>query len=263
MNSENTDLPELAPGTRLSLPQAFLLLCLKEKEGTLLADTLRAQHGLAGAILAELALTGAVTIEEGEGPEPHRERRFRLRRTQSGHDVHAVYVHVQEKFAHDDGDGTFGGLLTNVCANALAKIRRSRHLQTATDWVSDLAPAGLRHLIAEPLVQAGILDRRKRRLWGIIPLTSYPEVRPEVEERLREHIGQRIAGAHQGTAAAVLLGLLQATGLTRKVLGTDVDQEQVSEIVCSAALPTAVQEAVQAAYFATVSSVAATGTDLS
>ncbi len=250
----NAELPELIPGTRLSLPQAFLLFCLKEKEGTLLADTVRAQHGLAGAILAELALAGAIKIDDEADGKP--ERRFRLRRTVKGHDVNAVFVHPTGLPDADEA-------LTNVCANALAKIRRSRHTQTATDWVSDLAPAGLRHLIAQPLIDAGVLTRRKRRLWGLIPLTSYPEARPEVEEQLRAHVAARLAGEHKGEAAAALLGLLQATGMTAKVLGAQLDVERVSAVVASAALPTAVQEAVQAAYFATVASVSATGTDLS
>lgn len=252
----NAELPELIPGTRLSLPQAFLLFCLKEKEGTLLADTIRAQHGLAGAILAELALAGAISIDDYSDGDGKPERRFRLRRTVKGHDVNAVFVHTVSLQDAEDG-------LTNVCANALAKIRRSRHTQTATDWVSDLAPAGLRHLIAEPLIEAGVLARRKRRLWGMIPLASYPEVRPEVEEQLRAHVAARLDGEHEGEAAAALLGLLQATGMTAKVLGPNLEPERVSAVVASAALPTAVQEAVQAAYFATVASVTATGTDLS
>ena len=250
------ELPELIPGRRLSLPQAFLLFCLKEKEGTLLADTIRAQHGLAGAILAELALAGAITIDDYTVGDGKPERRFRLRRTTTGHDVNAVFVRTTTLPDVDEH-------LTNVCANALAKIRRSRHVQTATDWVSDLAPAGLRHLIAEPLIEAGVLARRKRRLWGMIPLASYPEVRPEVEDQLRAHVAARLAGEHDGVAAATLLGLLQATGITTKVLGSDVDAARLSTVVASAALPTAVQEAVQAAYFATVASVVATGTDLS
>ena len=234
------DLPTLGDGNRLSLPQAFLLLSLKEKEGTLLADTIRAQHGLAGAILAELALAEVLTIQTADSADS---------------DVHQQYVHVEK-----NAQPAFP--LTVVCANALSQIRRSKHQQSATDWVSDLAPSGLRHRVAEPLLDAGVLTRKRRWKFGLIPMTSYPEADPTVEIALREFLIDRGHHRNTSTSASVIIGLLQAVGMTRKVLGT-FEAAQLNAVVLEANLPHVVQQAVQAAYFATLASVSATGTDLS
>lgn len=168
----------------LSIPEELLLLALDDESGAGRSDL-----ALGGGLLAELAFLGAIEIE---------------------HDGKKAMVVVSD-----------GAVVEQpLFAECLADVSNSEKLRDATHWVQKFSTKkGLKGRIAEPLVERGILDERKRKLL-FFELTKYPESNPVPEAAMTERI--RVAIEHDHvvpdgrTAALITIG--NAAGLLSKNL---------------------------------------------
>lgn len=169
---------------RLTLPEEYALLALDDESGKIpfsLSET--ALHGLAGALLLELALRG----------------RLRL----SGRRVDVV-----------EGPPARDPLLNEV----LHELRWARKSRTVRQWVEKLARRRSWRRVVGGLARARILDERSHRVLGLFPARRYPTRTPQVEDEVRGRL-RRVAveGAAPDARTACLLVLVHATGLATRV----------------------------------------------
>jgi hypothetical protein len=153
-------------------------------------------HGLAGALLVELALAGRVAVTDGRlvvtDPTP-------------------------------TGRPLLDGALDRIGAEA--KPRRPK------DWIGRLG-RGLREQVLDDLVGAGVLRREAGRVLWVFPHTRFPSetgAEPAVETELRQRM--RAAVATDGPVTprtAALISLTKAVGLHRKVF-RDLPKDRVDQ----------------------------------
>lgn len=170
------------------LAEDLLLLLLDDEKGTLPWVNVDVRVPLGAAVLAELAIDGAVELE----PATSRWRR----------------PTVQETTAASDDD---------VLADALAIVAEKPRS------ADDLAPRvgkDLKERLGDRLVAQGVLERQDDRVLGLFPRTRWParSVTREAEVRRRlEDVVVRGAAADERTAA--LAGILQALDRLAPTLG--------------------------------------------
>lgn len=178
----------------LTVPQAFALLQI-EPDGRRAVDGQRLDTGLAGAVLADLALRGAVSLE--------------------GKVVRVI-------------DGSAIG--DPVLDGAIGTIAAAGSPRKATWWVSKLGKRPLRDDVLAGLVDRGLLSAEQRTTFGIFSSTSYPERDGGPEMVLRSAILEVLDGRSAPTPfTAATIGLLDATGSLRRQFGK-VDKALVQDI---------------------------------
>ncbi|MGN9775002.1 GOLPH3/VPS74 family protein [Micromonospora sp. H33] len=189
-------------------------------------------HGLAGALLVELAIAGRVAVADE-----------RLVVT----DLSPVGQHQLDE--------------------ALHRISEDPKRRRPKEWVTQLAK-DLPEQILDGLVTAGVLRRESDRVLWVFPRTRYPSStggEPEAETAARRLMSAAVAGdgpVDQRTAA--LLGLVHAVGLHRTLfreLPKDNVKRRLAEIGAgdwaSAATRTAITETQAAVLLATSAATAA------
>ncbi|TCK63110.1 GPP34 family phosphoprotein [Curtobacterium sp. PhB136] len=210
----------------LTVPQAFALL-LTDADGRRATDAQTFDPGLAGAVLADLALRGAVSLE--------------------GKDVRVV-----------DGSTTGDPVLDGV----LGTIAAAGAPRKAKWWVSRLGKRQLRDDVFASLVAGGLLSEEQRKTLGIFPSTAYPERDGGPEALLRSSIADVLATRSAPTpSTAAVIALLDATNTLRKQFGK-VDKALVREITsgnwASPAVKAVLEEIQMAAVMAIVAATTAT-----
>ncbi|MGY0003900.1 GOLPH3/VPS74 family protein [Micromonospora sp. I033] len=191
-------------------------------------------HGLAGAVLLELALAGRIEVIEG-------------------------------RLAVTDPAPTGVPLLDQ----ALATVAGDRP-RKPKDWIGRLAK-GLPDRVLDGLVGAGLLRRDSDRVLWVFPRTRYPSptgAEPAVETAARERMVAALAGDGPVDArTAALLTLTRAVGLDRKLfreLPGDRVKARLAEIAAgdwaSAATRKAIEETQAAVLVATTAATAAIAT---
>jgi hypothetical protein len=169
----------------LTLPQAFTLLLI-EADGKRAADANTLGIGIAGAILADLALRGAVSLEGGR-----------------------VTVQPTEATLDDD-----------VLEASRGSIAANGKPRPAKWWVSKLAGRETRDAVAMSLVALGLLGEEQRKILGVFNSTVYPEVDGAPEADLRSLVSAVLAEDEDPTPyLAALVALLDATGTLHKQFG--------------------------------------------
>ncbi|MEW9871809.1 GPP34 family phosphoprotein [Arthrobacter sp. HS15c] len=191
----------------LSLPQAFLLLATNDKDGEPDVPQAVLKAGLAGAILAELDLLGAIELQ--------------------GKHVRATGAAPQTDFQHQ-----------------LELIREKSRPHTPKRWVSMLESRAELHRVYEGMASLGIVDHVGERHLGLFKTTRYPEKNHAPEAALLEKISAALGGsaAGQGTAdggmspsgatdrrITALVGLLYSAELLGKVF-PGADQGRAREL---------------------------------
>lgn len=212
------------------IAEDLLLLLLDDRRGTPAS-----QHTdlcLGGAVLAELALLGAVTVSERKGM--WRSARVRV---------------VPGAVVEDE-----------VLRDGLALVAQKE--RSAQDLVRRLGK-GLRERLGERLVARGILQRRDERVLGLFPRTRWPEVDSTHEAQLRRQLTATLcAGAEPDERTGTLVALLSAVDRAHR----SVDHEGLSsrevrrrakQVAEGDWAADAVREAVQAATAATAAAIAA------
>ena len=131
----DADTPKAA---ELSLPQAFLLLATNDKDGKPEVPVFALRTTVAGAILAELDLLGAIGLE--------------------GKHVRATGVAPQTDFQHE-----------------LELIRGKSRPHTPKQWVSMLEGRAEVQRVYEGMASRGIVEHVGERHLGLFKWTRYPE----------------------------------------------------------------------------------------
>ena len=174
-----------SPSTHL-IAEDLLLLLLDDRKGTVSGAYTRTALG--GAVLVELALAEAVTVEE-------KTRAWRSAKVSAG--------------AAPAG-------LDPVLERARATIAEKE--RSAQDLVDRLGK-GLDDELAERLVQKGILERRDGRVLGLFPVTRWPAVDSAHEEAVRRSLtAALVEGAQPDARTAALVALLHAIGRAHKTV---------------------------------------------
>lgn len=130
--------PETPKAQALSLPQAFLLLATNDKDGTPEVPLFALRTTVAGAILAELDLLGAIELQG---------------------------KHVKATGAAPQTD----------CQHELERIRGKSRPHTPKQWVSMLEGRAEVQRVYEGMVSLGILEPVGEKHLGLFKSTRYPE----------------------------------------------------------------------------------------
>ena len=212
------------------LAEDLLLLLLDDEKGRL--RTSYADTVLGGALLTELALLGAVTVPE----------KTKVWRTAK---VHGTGTPVEDP------------LLQEALAVVALKER------SAEDLVTRLGK-GRRDVLAQRLVERGILQRRDTRLLGIFPRRRWPTLDASHEQDVRRSLTHvLVEGAEPDERTGALVALLAAIDRAHKVvdhegLSSHEVRKRAKQIAEGAWAARAVRDAIAAATAATAGAVAAT-----
>lgn len=171
----------------LSLYEEILLLALDDGAGT----TSQAgfyTNAMGGAILAELAMTGSITIDDDKKKKVNSVRRGRL-----------------------------GDPILDECLTMVAEAQKPKK---ASEWVGKFAGLkDLKHRGARQLVTKGVLAEETDTVLMIFKRTIYPEVDGGPEKDLRDRMKKAIFTETTDLDArtVVIIALAQAAGMMNKV----------------------------------------------
>ena len=175
----------------LTLFEELFLLALHEEKGAVIpAVASRLGYGLAGAVIAELALLGKVRVGEN--------RRLEL---------------LEENHTGDE-----------ILDKALDQIRESENIRKVTFWIRAFSdrPKQFNQHLAERLVNKGVLTQEDNHFGSVIPFVSAPEQKASarywIKSRLRALVFTLEEPDLRGLA---LLGLVHACGLSFLVFTKD------------------------------------------
>ncbi|MCY1218765.1 Golgi phosphoprotein 3 (GPP34) [compost metagenome] len=171
--------------TELSLPQAFLLLATNDTDGAPEVPAYILRTTVAGAILAELELLGAVRLE--------------------GKHVRATGTVPQSDFQHQ-----------------LELIRHKSRPHTPKRWVSMLEGRAEVQRAYEGMASKGIVDRVGEKHLGLFKSVRYPEKDHGPEAALLKKIHDALglkpsAAAPADARTTALIALLEAARLLDKM----------------------------------------------
>ena len=178
----------------LSLPQAFLLLATNDQHGTPEVPMYALRAALAGAILAELDLVGAIGLQ--------------------GKHVRATGAAPPTEFQHE-----------------LELIRGKSRPHTPKRWVSMLEGRAEVQRVYEKMASRGIVEQVGEKHLGLFKSRRYPEKDHGPEAALLQQIEAALSGAPREPDArtTALIALLEAAGLLRKLFPA-ADQSRVREL---------------------------------
>ena len=178
----NTDEPEVEEpkAGQLNLPQAFLLLATDDKDGEPELPAYILRTTVAGAILAELDVLGAVGLQ--------------------GKRVRATGPAPQTDFQHQ-----------------LELIRHKSRPHTPKRWVSMLEGRAEVQRVYEGMASLGIVDHVGEKHLGLFKSVRYPEKDHAPEAAIRHKIKAALEGKPSDARTTALIALLQAAGLLGKL----------------------------------------------
>jgi hypothetical protein len=215
------------------IAEDLLLLLLDDAKGTV-STWGKTDAVLGGAVLAELAVAGLVTVDEHKS----------IWRTDK---VHATEAAPAE--------------LDPVLADALAEIAaKGRKASTLVTKIGK----GLEARLAAGLAERGILERRDGKLLGLFPRTTWPAADTTRENELRGTITAcLIGGADPDERTGALIALLAAIDQAHNAVTPstttkkNVLEKRAKEIADGQWAAKAVKDAVDAATAAMVGAVVA------
>jgi hypothetical protein len=216
---------------RTLISEDLLLLLLDDENGKL-TGTAYPQTVLGGAVLIELAATGAVEIEEKAGVWK------------------AAKVAAASPAPDDD--------VLRAAYDLVAEKPR-----TAQDLVDRLGK-GLKDQLADRLVERGILERREDKVLGLFPRTRWPAADSTHEEEVRRSLtAALVQGVEPDERTGALVALLSSIDRAHKVVDHDGMssrdvRERAKEISEGAWAAKAVRDAISAATAAIAATVATT-----
>lgn len=178
----------MAANPTLRLYEEILLLALDDDKGTTRMESwVKTEMG--GAILAELALTGAISISSDKK---------KLVTRVPGHRKPA----------------------DPILAEALTKIKEAKKPKKAQDWVQKFSGIkDLKDRAARQLVKKGVLKKATGTVLKVFHRTIYPESNPGPEQDLRRRMENAIFTDTSDVTAetVVIIALTQATGMLNHV----------------------------------------------
>lgn len=199
----------------LNLPEEFFLLSIDDNKGKIIAEVSDGlELGLAGALLAELALQDRIGLKDKRlvvtNPAP-------------------------------TGDGALD--------EALEAIGKEKRLRKISWWLSKLAGQGLSETISERLVKRNILKiEHKRYLW-VIPYDVFPQLDASAKYWVKHHLRRAVLAGGEATPGIIaLLSLLKASRLLDLVFTRDekkVARRKVEALVASEPFGAALAETIE------------------
>ena len=213
------------------IAEDVLLLLLDDEKGHVVG-TSPPPPVLGGALLIELAMTGAVTVEKTSA---WRSAKVRV-------DTNAV--------PQDD--------LLRQALGVVAEKERS-----AQDLVNRLGK-GLKEELTGRLERRGILERRRDRVLGLFPRTRWPVADSSHEEAVRRSIAAvLVQGVEPEPRIAAIIALLSAIDRAHKVVDRDglpasQVRKRAKQIAKGEWAAKAVRDAISASTAAVTAAVAAT-----
>ena len=216
---------------RTLIAEDLLLLLLDDEKGTTAGLWVDVRVPLGAAVLAELALLGAVGLEQPAS-------RWRTAK-----------VSASVGAPPDD----------DVLAAAQGIV--AQQPRTAVDLAGRIGD-GLKDRLAERLERQGLLQRHDDRVLGLFPRTRWPAGATAHEAQVRDRLQAVVLGGAQPDERTVALaGILQALGRLRAVLdvsgGTARDAERTVKALTTGDLGA---EAVRAAVAAAVAAIVTAST---
>jgi len=178
-----------------TLVEELALLALREDTGRPLVGWLHLQYGFAGAILAELAIAGRITLED---------ERLVLTSTVPLGDLESD--------------------------RALAMFAEESKPRRPGWWVGKLGKNKLRKDVLDGLVERGLVHDESAKVLGIFPVVRLPEAQPLVELQVRDRIQLALDGGSISDRTAALIGLASGTGLLKKLF-PEADKKRVKAIL--------------------------------
>ena len=220
------------------IAEDLLLLLTDDTTGKPLVGSTELEHGLAGAVLLELAMSGRVDVEPGRG--------FGRR----------------ERMVVVDGSPTGEPVLDEALRRIAEKPGRK------PETVVGSLRKGLRATLYDRLVTQGTLRAERTRVLGLIPTTRWPSVDHTHQARLRQALYDAlVVGVEPAPPLAAVVSLLYAIRAVPKVVGRGRDghdrvdkkrvQARAKQISEGAWAADAVRRAVDAVHAATVAAVGA------
>ncbi|WP_062347224.1 GOLPH3/VPS74 family protein [Herbidospora yilanensis] len=192
------------------IAEDVLLLGYDEKTGRPTIGSTELNAGLAGALLAELAIKGRLSLADKKvvvtDPTPV-------------------------------GDPELDAALARIAAEA--KVRKPEW------WVDKLEGAKLRERLLVRLVEGGVLSEERGRVLGLFKTVKYPELDGGVERAVRMRVESVLNGAEPDERTAVLIGLMHATKALKKQF-PGADEARVKEITEGGWAGEGVTEAIKA-----------------
>ena len=218
----------MTAAARLPMYEEILLLALDDDKGTTgLESTFPMAMG--GAMLAELAMTGAVRIGKDKKREVTAVRGARI----------------------DDP----------LLAECLARIQDEKKTKKAAHWVQKFSSTkDLKNRAARQLVDKGVLKEDADKVLGIFPRTIYPESDGGPEKELRDRLYWAIfTSAHDiDPRTVVVTSLLHGTNMLPKVFDKKKlkgRKQRLEKLTSGHVVGTATKEAVEAAQAAVMVAV--------
>ncbi len=215
----------------LRLHHELLLIALRDETGTPESRASSLEIALGGALLAELLLSGRISIAED----------------------------TKKKLVELADSRPFGDEVLDECLELVAEARRRGR---ASHWVSRFAHRKrLRHRVAASLCRRGILEDSEASLLLVFKRKAYPTIDPEPEARLVARLRQAIESEEEvDPRTAILLALAHRTGLLRihfdkKTLKRR--KERLESVAEGEAIGAATREAIQAAQAAVIAATTA------
>ncbi len=173
-----------------NLAEYFLLLDLDERGGRLLLDGSTSGLALAGAVLADLAGRGHLTVTQDEV----------LVRTSSGPAVEGLERPLAQVL----------GIIT--------EHGQDHEPRDAEQWINRFSRPELREALLQSLESQGIIEHTEGKVLGLFRRERYPETDPNPELDLRARIGEVLYGSAPADPVTwPLIALLRSTRLLHVV----------------------------------------------
>ena len=172
----------------LSLYEELFLLSIDDAKGTIASHAHGIlDYGLAGAVLAGLALEGKLTV-------------------------------IEDRLSLVDATPSGNAILDG----AMEAIASSDRLRKATHWVNVLAGKRLPKQVAHELVTKGVLRMEEKRIFWVIPYQAYPQQDASAKFCVKEQLRtMTLGGEKPDPHRLVLLSLLKACRLFSLVFTQD------------------------------------------
>jgi Golgi phosphoprotein 3 (GPP34) len=173
---------------RLTLADELLLLARRDEEGRMWIGSTELNCGMAGALLAELALAEQVRLVDGR---------------------------ITAVDSSPLGDPDLDAMLQQILADGKPR--------PAERWIKRFRQGGLRNRRLARLADLGVLETREHKILGFIRHTSYPERDPAARNEVHARLRALVEGGPADDRSSALLAIVHACKLDRKVF-PDVDR---------------------------------------
>ncbi|TKK84373.1 GPP34 family phosphoprotein [Herbidospora galbida] len=176
------------------IAEDVLLLGYDEQKGQPTIGSTELNAGLAGALLAELAIKGRLSLADKK-----------------------VVVTDETPVGEPELDA------------ALARIAAEAKVRKPEWWVDKLQGAKLRERLLVRLVEGGVLSEERGKILGLFKTVKYPELDGSVERAVRMRVESVLNGAEPDKRTAVIIGIMHATKALKKQF-PGADDARVKEI---------------------------------